>query len=668
MPAPPPPATRFLRWYCHPELLDEVEGDLYELFQRRVEMKGLWKAKVLYWLNVLMFLHPDYIRKRKDHYPVNHTAMFRNYLKISFRNLTKNKGFSLINIGGLAAGMTVAMLISLWIYDELSFNQYHQNYDRIAQVMRHEIGHEVKHTNTSHVTGLGTLLASEYGNHFEHVVMVRAGVEERVIALGEKKFTQNGYFMQPEGAEMLSLNMIHGTREGLRDMHAILLSESLAKKIFGDADPMNQIITMDARWDLKVTGVYEDLPKNSAFNEASYFAPLDLYLDGWATLDAWDNYHMYIYAQLTPQADFEQVSAVIKDAMLPHVNEETAQSEPEVFLLPMRQWHLQAKFENGVQVMSEPMKFVWFYGIIGVFVLLLACINFMNLSTARSEKRAKEVGIRKTIGSLRSQLIGQFLVESLQVSAFAFVLALGLAALALPWFNAIAGKEMRMLWTHPWFWVAGIGFTLFTALLAGSYPAFYLSSFNPIRALKGSFRAGRFAAAPRKVLVVIQFTVSIALIIGTVIVYQQIQFAKNRPVGYSGDGLLTLPMRSPEFAGKYNALRNELKKTGAVAEIAEANYPLTNAKGWNGGFDWEGKDPATDTSFNTIFVTHEYGETVGWDLAEGRDFSRAFASDKSGIILNESALKIMGLEDPVGEVVYWNPGWREAGEYQIWVL
>jgi putative ABC transport system permease protein len=515
------------------------------------------------------------------------------------------------------------------------------------------------------VTGLGTLLKSEYGTHFKYIAMVRARIEERVVALGENKFTQSGYFMQPEGADILTLKMISGTREGLKDMKSILLSRTLAKKLFADTDAVNQVVTMDAKWDLKVTGVYEDLPKNSEFNQATYFAPLDLYLEGWSHLNIWNNYNMWLYVQIHPKADFEEVSAIIKDAMVPYVDEANKSAKPELFLHPMSRWHLHSKFENSVNVMSDNLKFVWLYSIIGVFVLFLACINFMNLSTARSEKRAKEIGIRKTIGSIRYHLILQFLCESLMVTIIAFGFSLWIVQLILPWFNEVAAKELTILWTNFWFWLACLAVALFTALLAGSYPALYLSSFNPINTMKATSRPGRYGVAPRKVLVIFQFAISIALIIGTMIVHQQIQYVKDRPVGYTQEGLLQLRPRSPEYKGKYHTLRNELKKTGVVYEMAESNYPVTNTLGWNPFFDWKGRDPNYNPSFNTIQVSHEYGKTIGLQFVVGRDFSREFSTDLSGLLLNESALNLMGLENPVGEIVTWNPPYTSGGNYHI---
>ena len=243
-------------------------------------------------------------------------SMFKNYFKTALRNLQKDQGYSIINIGGLTLGMTIAMLIAFWIHDELSYNKYHENYDSIAQVYRHNSSERGTYTNTATVTGLGTLLQEQYGSHFEHVAMVRARIEERVVAFGDNKFTQSGYFVQPEFPTMFTLKMVSGTRAGLNEMKSILLSESLAKKMFGNTDPVNQVVTMDARWDLKVTGVYEDLPRNSEFNIASFFTPLDLYLDGWSHLNVWDNYNMYLYVQIHPEADFKKVSDIIKNTMI----------------------------------------------------------------------------------------------------------------------------------------------------------------------------------------------------------------------------------------------------------------------------------------------------------------------------------------------------------------
>ncbi len=348
----------------------------------------------------------------------------------------------------------------------------------------------------------------------------------------------------------------------------------------------------------------------------------------------------------------EKVSAKIKNAKLNNVSIEEKKYQWEVFLQPMSKWNLYNEFKNGKNT-GGAIQYVWLFGIIGIFVLMLACINFMNLTTARSEKRAKEVGIRKAIGSLRWQLIKQFFAESYLVVLIAFVLSLILVVLLLPMFNEIAGKKIEIPWQNPVFWIFSLGFILITGLLSGSYPALYLSSFQPLKVLKGTFRVGKFASIPRKVLVVTQFTVSVMLIIGTIIVYQQIQHAKNRPIGYSRNGLIKLGMEK-EISEHYDVIRTELKNSGAIEEMAASNSPLTQVWNTNGGFEWEGKDPNLAVDFPNNRVSYEFGKTVNWKVKEGRDFSREFATDSSAFIINESAAKFLGFKQPVGTVLKWN--------------
>ena len=585
--------------------------------------------------------------------------MIKNYFKIAWRNLSKNKASSFINISGLAIGMAVAMLIGLWIFDELSFNRYHRNYDRIVKVMDHQGRHGQNNTNDILPVPLGAELQSSYGNDFKFIVLARQ-TEEHIIASGDKKFTEAGNYMQPDAPEMLSLEMINGTRSGLIDPNSILLSHSLAKKLFGDVGALDKIVQIDANTNVKVTGVFKDIPANSEFRTTSFIAPFDLL---GADKNDWSNYNMSIYAQLNPNADINHVSAKIKTILSDNTNDK--ESTHSLFLQPMSKWHLYSAFENHVAVESDQLEFIWFYGIIGVFVLILACINFMNLSTARSERRAKEVGIRKAVGSLRSQLVQQFYGESLLTAILAFASSLVLVQVILPWFNGVTDKKINILWDNYWFWTVSFGVIFITAFLAGSYPALYLSSFNPVKVLKGSFRAGKLTIVPRKVLVVVQFTVSVALIIGTAAVYRQIQYAKDRPVGYSQANLITMQMKMPGFDKKYDALKNELLNTGAIENVSRANYPITDTRGWNGGFYWEGKSPVKGQSFNTIFVDQEYGKTVGWKLIQGRDFLKGHVTDSASIILNESAVKLAGLKNPIGQTVRWEPGFREASYFTI---
>ncbi|HEY1054098.1 MAG TPA: ABC transporter permease, partial [Emticicia sp.] len=426
---------------------------------------------------------------------------------------------------------------------------------------------------------------------------------------------------------------------------------------FGATDPMDKVMKLDNKTNVRVTGVYEDLPYNSSFRDMNYVMPWELYLitNDWIKKmeDPWGSNFTQAFAQIADKADMEVVSKKIIKAKYNRVGKDDQKYNPELFLHPLSKWHLYPEFKDGKNTGGR-IEFVWLFGIIGIFVLLLACINFMNLSTARSEKRAKEVGIRKAIGSVRSQLIIQFFSESILVVALAFILSFVLVHFALPFFNELADKKISILWTNPVFWLAGITFTVFTGLIAGSYPALYLSSFQPVKVLKGTFRVGRFAAIPRKVLVVLQFTVSVTLIIGTIIVFRQIQHAKDRPIGYNRDGLINIYMMTSDIHNHFEAVRNELMSSGAIMEMTESGSPTTEVWNTNGGFEWEGKDPSLAVDFPNNGVTHGYGKTVGWQFKLGRDFSREFATDSTAFVINEAAVKFLGFKNPIGKIIKWN--------------
>ena len=659
---------QFFRWFCHPEYAEDIEGDLIEKYQRHLETYGLKTAKWKFMWAVLGLFRPNLIRNFEHPFLQNLSIMFQHNFKISTRTLWRDKGFSLINIGGLALGMAVAMLIGLWIFDELAFNQYHENYDTIAQVKRQENrrGKAIRITSDYQVTALGTLLKNAYQNHFERVVMMRK-LGELVLATDSKSFTQEGQFMQWEGAEMLTLKMLYGSRDGLKEQNSIFLSQTLAEKLYGKTNPVNQVIKLAGVVDIKVTGVYEDLPNNSQFGEATFFAPLKLYfsLNG-SDENAWSNYNMMLYAQIHKETDIIAANEAIKKVLANHLPEDRVKlAKPEIFLQPMKNWHLYNEFENGQLATSQRLQFVWFYGIIGLFVLFLACINFMNLSTARSEKRAKEIGVRKTMGSQRWQLISQFLSESFLLALLAYGVALLVVKLSLPWFNDLAGKIILLPLKEPLFWLVGLGFTVLTGVLAGSYPALYLSGFKPVKALKGIARTGDYATLPRKALVVFQFTISIALIIGTLVVFQQIQHTKNRSVGYEQNGLIMMPKSTSEIYKKVTILHEELKKLGAVITTAQGNYPLTNNYGQNQGFEWPGKDINLDLTLNTIRVNEDYGKTVGWKLVAGRDFSTDFSTDVSNVIITESTRQAMGLDNAIGVPLKYKNGHQGIHDFTI---
>ncbi len=648
MQKPPQLLLRFFRWFCHPKVLKYIEGDLMELYDERVKEFGKQKADIKFIIDVLLLFRPGIIRPAEGYQNINRYAMYKSYFKIGWRNLTKNKGYAFINIGGLGVGMTVAMLIGLWVYDELSFNKHHQNYDRIAQVLvsgENSSGRFVQ-WNTS--PPFGNEIRNFYGREFEHVLMSsRPG--QYILSQGENKLIKTGYYVEPGIAEMLTLKMIKGLGKSLKNKESILLSESVAKTLFGDDDPLNKLLKIDNKLDVVVTGVYEDIPSNSDFSDMLFIATWDLYVSSndWIRKHDWRQNGFYTFVQIAEHANMLATSNKIKDVKLNRIDKEEAAFKPQLFLHPMNRWRLYSDLENG----SGRIEFVWLYGSIGLFVLLLACINFMNLATARSEGRAKEVGIRKSIGSRRNQLVNQFFCESLLVAALAFIMSICLTQLSLPFFNEVADKKTSIPWSNFSFWLLSLGFTAVTGILAGSYPALYLSSFQPVKVLKGTFKVGRFASVPRKVLVVLQFTVSITLIIGVIIVFQQIEFGKDRPVGYSREGLIWVNTYNREIHSHIDVVREELKTSGMVTEIAESVNTVTNVGFRIGGYEWPGMTPGQQAAFATAWIGHEFGRTVGWKFLEGRDFSRDYASDTAAMVLNETAVKFMNLIDPIGKVV-----------------
>jgi ABC-type antimicrobial peptide transport system permease subunit len=646
---PPAYPLRFFRWFCHPDFVEDIEGDLTERFEKRVEEVGTRKARLLFLKDVITLFRPALMRPFQLFYPLISNFMFRNNLKLAWRNLLKNKFFSMINIGGLAAGILVLMLIGLWIYDEISFNRQFANSERIAAVMQNQTFNGHVETGNSQAMQLEPVLRETYGDFFEYVATATYP-RNVLLTVNNEKVDKTCIYVGPDFAEMLDLNMLKGKRSAMEDPHSVLISASTAESLFGNEEPLGKGIMINHEIPVTVGGVYEDLPANSSFGFLDFLAPFELEVQT-ANLKervGWGNSWFRVYVQIAGNTSMEQVSQQIAKAKYNNVEKEWAEkSKPEIFLHPMPKWHLYERFENGVNTGGR-IEYVRMFGIIGVFVLLLACINFMNLSTARSEKRAREVGIRKTLGSLRLQLISQFFSEALLVTFFGFGLALLLALILLPQFNEIAGKEIGMPWSSPWFWLAGLVFTLFTAFVAGSYPSFYLSAFKPVKVLKGTFRTGRLAAVPRKVLVVVQFTVSISLIICTIFIFRQIQFAKDRPIGYNRDNLIRVPIKSDEIITHFRALRTDLLNTGYVEEMAGTDSPVTSTGTTNGGFTWEGMDPSLSNDFTSLRVTYEFGDMVDWEILEGRDFSRDFATDSLAFILNEAAVEYMGVENPVG--------------------
>lgn len=568
--------------------------------------------------------------------------MLRNYCKIALRNLSRNKAQAAINIAGLAMGMAIALLIGLWVTDEMTFDHYHPNHKTIAEVLLSQTAEGHTYIGPTVATPMGNALHDQYGDLFERTALV-SWPSDAIVSVGDKHLSASTVWSQEGLPEMFTFHMTRGTAASLKDPSTLLLSASIAKALFGDADPLNKTVRVFNQDDMRVGGVYEDLPRNTTFNKQQVLLSWNNKDNGLNGVTQWDDHGTRQFVQLRPGVTIAQAYPRIRKVPTPFVKP----TIEEAYLQPLDKLHFSNEIIDG-KANTNALEMVWLMAIIGGFVLLLACINFMNLSTARSERRAKEVGIRKTVGTLRGQLIAQFLVESILVAFIASLLSLLLVQLSLPFFNQLSDKVMVLPWNNLVFWGCFLAFTLGTGIVSGSYPAFYLSAFKPIKVLKGVFRAGRGAALPRQVLVVLQFTVSLTLIIGTVVVFRQIRFAKDRPTGYNRSGLITVNINTNDLDQHYEAFRTDLLETGLFENVARSSQ-ATTAFNNNNSLEWPGMDPSQlSIDFRNVTVTPDFGPTIGWHVSRGRDFSRAFPSDSGAMVLNETAAKTIGVKNPIG--------------------
>ena len=682
-PSPPNWADFFLKWTCPSEQHEEIIGDLHEQFTIDVSSLGEAVARRRYLLQVLKFSRPYFLKRKINALspPAKHPTpffvnpdMIKNYYKIAFRSFGKNKGYTLINVLGLSLGLTITMLISLWVWDEWMYNKTSKNHQYVGRVMLHAAQNGSIVSSPNLPFPLAAELRENFPADFQNVA-ISWDTQDYSLLSGENKFRKKGRFMEPDGAKVLPLEMLKGSNAALTNPSHLFLSESAALSIFGTGQPIGQILKIDNEMEGMVAGVYKDFPQNSDYYDLSFIAPWKLFASGkrmqWVNdlKDNWSVNTFEILVQTRENSSIERASEKIKDVLRRHIKDsKQAGSIPTLSLHPMDKWHLYSSWENGRNTEGQ-VYYVKLFAAVAIFILLLACINFINLSTARSGQRAKEVGVRKAIGSKRGQLIVQFITESFIMIALSMLVALLLVQLTLPQFNAIADKKFGSLLTngaafniHLLF--IGAAFCVLVSLVAGGYPALYLSSFKPVNILNsGSASTGRVSSLPRKILVVLQFTISISLIIGTVGVFRQIQFGQNRATGYDRNGLMYVKI--PPTTKSLEALKNDLLQSGMIASVAQSSGPVTDILSNSRGFSWQGKSASDQDDFAVIAASHRYGETVGWRIIQGRDFSTDFVSDSSAIIINQSALKYMGLDNPVGKTIRWKDGTFNDSEYHI---
>lgn len=574
--------------------------------------------------------------------------MFKNFFKVAYRNLLRNKGFSIINITGLAIGMAAAILILLWIQNECSYDEFHENKDRIYEVWnRVPFEGKIRCWNSVPAPLAGVL--EKDLPEIERAVRVETD-NEALLSVGDKKIIKSGNIVDTGFLQIFSFPMLKGDpATALNDMHSVVLTEKTAKSLFGNEDAMGKIVKIDNKENFIVTGILKDLPNNTRFY-CEYLLPWSFIKYGEGQDLGWGDNSTTTYVMLKPNAKYASVNSKVREIRYKYAND-AKKMKWEQFIYPLSRWRLYSSFTNGVEDNGGRITFVKLFGIIAGFILLIACINFMNLSTARSEKRAKEVGIRKVVGARKSSLIGQFIGESVFLALLAGMVAVIIVQLSLPAYNRLTEKELFINFSNIYTGIVFIGFVLFTGLLAGSYPAFFLSSFRPVKVLKGTFKKANALVTPRKVLVVLQFTFAIILIICTIIVKQQIDYARDRQTGYNKDNLVYHFMTG-DIPKNYALIKNELLTSGIAKSVTKSNSPLTQrwSDGW--GQEWEGKDPDDKISFDRYLSDEGLGATAGLQFIQGRDFDlKQFPTDSTGLIINESSLKVMKFKDPIGKTV-----------------
>ncbi|SFT88329.1 ABC-type transport system, involved in lipoprotein release, permease component [Algoriphagus locisalis] len=571
--------------------------------------------------------------------------MLKNYFKIAWRNIVRSKGYAFINIGGLGIGMASAILILLWIQNEVSMDREHSKSDRIYRMYnRDTFSGELWAWGTTPKI-MGPTLEKDYP---EVEQAVRINHANFLFTVGDKKMNESGSFIDPDFLDVFDFPMLQGNSStALEDPYNMVVTEDFAKKLFGTEMAVGQTVKIDSTDIFTVTGVLENLPNNTRFQSDYFLSWAYMKKLGWDD-EWWGNNSVENYVLLTENASHEAFNEKVINITKEHTNGENT---ADVFSYPLSQIHLYGKSENG-QLVGGRIVTVRMFGFIALFILVIACINFMNLSTARSEKRAKEVGLRKVVGARKTSLIAQFIGESTLIALIAGVLAILLVELALPSFNILIGKQLFLPYTEVIFWLQLISFILLTGLLAGSYPAFFLSSFSPVNVLKGTFRSAASAVNPRKILVVIQFSFAIILIVSTIIIQRQISHAQNRELGYNQDNLIYISMQG-DIEKHYSAIKQALLSSGSSLAVTQSMSPITQrySDGW--GYSWEGSTPEDEKlDFIRFSADADFMKVMGTNLVEGRDIDiYEFASDSTAILLNETAIRKMGLENPLGQIV-----------------
>ena len=571
--------------------------------------------------------------------------MIKNYFKTAWRNLRRNKTYGLLNIFGLAIGIACAGLIFLWVEDEMTFDNVNVKKSRLYRV----------EVNMKYGGNLFTMastprpLSAALKNEIPGVVNAARMSDENqrtLFSVGDKAVYASGRYADASFFNMFTLDFVQGNaKEAFRELYSLVITETAAKKFFGsEIDVIGKAVRVDNQHDFIVSGVIKDLPENSSL-QFEWLAPYQIspYYDD---SQNWQGYGPFTYVELDAKADV----AVINQKIKTFIHQKSADQESDIFLFSMKDWRLHSEFANGKQTGGGRIKQVYLFSSVAWILLFIACINFMNLATANSLKRAKEVGVRKVMGVQRSGLIAQFMGEALLMAALAAIAAVVIMIISLPGFNMLMQKQLALNAGSPLHMTMLIAVTMICGLVAGSYPSVYLSSFNPLMVLKGlKLKAGR-ASLVRQGLVIVQFTVSVVFIISTVVVYLQIRHVKERKLGFDKDNLLEIDMRH-DFSGVFPMIKQHLLQTGLVENAASTDHVTIYGGNSDSRFQWKGKQPGNETAICFRNVSPEFIAVSGMKMMEGRDFTSDASYESNNVLITESMAKMMGDESAIGKVI-----------------
>ncbi|HEX2606991.1 MAG TPA: ABC transporter permease [Flavisolibacter sp.] len=569
------------------------------------------------------------------------------YFKLAWRNLFRNRSFSLINIAGLTIGMACTMLIFLWVYNEKSWDKNHANYERIFHVMANRDFNGNINTGPDMMYPLPQAAKAAFPE-VEAAALVSFG-DNTLFTTGDKRINRNTLRVSSDFFDIFTYKTLQGNAAtAVKDPDAVILTESTAKSLFGTTNIIGQPLEINNNRTAYVKAVIEDAPRNSTLTFDGIVPLNPSTPENKEAENDWVNCGNRVFFKTKPDVNVADLQKKVMKLVQDHTEGENPTTRGSIILHPMSKWRLYGDFENGVNVGGR-IEYVSLFTWIAIIILLIACVNFMNLSTARSEKRAKEVGIRKTLGSERYQLLWQFMTESILLAFIAFVFAAAILYVALPSFSTLLNEDLNIPVQKPATWGLVLGMILLTGAIAGSYPALYLSGFNPIKVLKGTFLPGKQALMPRKILVITQFVTSIILISATLIIFKQLQFVKDRDLGYSQDQLLMVNS-SRDTDKSFGALKNDLLQTGLVSSVNRTSAPITNIYMSTSGIRWKGAPPSTNLVIGFVFTSEDFAKTMQTKILEGRDFR---LGDTNKILFNQAAIKTMGLKNPVGTVINW---------------